>query len=79
MSETTALSELDVIATMKILSEVAASSGDATARKRMLMDGMAGLVNARYWYWVMTEVDEATRLPAPTVSSNFEKTQSSAN
>ena len=51
MSNRNELKEEDVRAMVRLLGEVAALNGGHEERKRFLMDGVCGLLNASYWVW----------------------------
>ncbi|MCW1884382.1 helix-turn-helix transcriptional regulator [Luteolibacter flavescens] len=51
------LTEQDVRDIVRLLGEVIAASGGFPEKRRLLMDGLCGLVNASSWAWCMAEFD----------------------
>lgn len=51
--DTAPLSDADVRAMVRLLGEVASSTGDHTQKKHQLMDGLCELVNADAWVWAL--------------------------
>lgn len=51
------LSESDVRRMVRLLGEVIAAPGGIQEKRRLLMDGLCGLVGATAWVWCMAEFD----------------------
>ncbi len=49
------LSEKDVRKIVRLLGEVIAVRGDIHQKRRLLMDGLCGLIDATAWVWAMSE------------------------
>ena len=45
------INESDVRSMVRLLGEVAAMDGDHAVKKRCLLDGLCGMINARAWVW----------------------------
>lgn len=50
------LAEADVRAVVRLLADVAVTSGGVQAQRRRLMDGLLDLVDADYWIWNITRL-----------------------
>lgn len=57
------LSEEDVRSIVRLLGEVIAATGDIDAKRRVLMEGLCGLIRAESWVWCMAH-DETDRPPS---------------
>ena len=62
MSEPTLL-ETDVRAMVRLLCRVADATGERIARKRLLMQGMAELIRADRWSWIVARADSRHHNP----------------
>ena len=60
---TDTLSKEDVAAMVRLIGDVAASRGDHTAQKRMLMDGLCKMIGADAWAWTLAASFERGKPP----------------
>ena len=57
------LGEQEVRAIVRLLGNIAIGEGDATVKRRRLMEGLSAIVEADGWVWSMTCVDVARNTP----------------
>ena len=64
MSEDQLIPEADTVAMLSLLSEVAGINGPMQAKRRVLMDGVAALVDADAWSWIISRAEDGHNAPS---------------
>jgi len=64
MTQEQFIPESDVVAMLKLLSDVAAIEGPMPTKRRALMDGLTALIDADAWGWIISRADDKHNSPA---------------